>query len=233
MNLEIVDQILENGEFYSEETQKTTIYLHHTAGSHRPDWVINGWDTDDVVDATTKKKTAKIVATSFVIGGLSTTNGESTYDGKIYRAFDEKYWAHHLGCKLSNNTTLNKQSIGVEICNYGPITLGKDGLFYNYVNKPVPKEMVVKLDKPFRGYNYYHTYTDKQIEATKNLILYLKAKFPTISLKTPLLTLEGYELDNNAKSGVPGIYSHSNVREDKFDLSPQTKVIEMLKSISK
>ena len=109
--------------------------------------------------------------------------------------------------------------------------MGKDGVFYNYVSKPVPKEMVIKLDAPFRGYTYYHLYTDAQIQSTKDLILFLKSTNPKIELKTPLLTVAGFELNANAQAGNPGVYSHSSVRTDKFDISPQPKMIEMLKSI--
>ena len=35
--------LLEADEFYNEIFEKDTIYIHHTAGSHRPDWVVNGW----------------------------------------------------------------------------------------------------------------------------------------------------------------------------------------------
>jgi len=231
MDIVIKDQILGNGEFYSTETKKDTLYFHHTAGSHRPDWVINGWDTDDNVNSATGKKTPRAVGTSFVIGGISTTDKNADFDGVIYRAFNEKYWTHHLGTKYANNTTLNKQSIGIEVCNYGPLTLGKDGVFYNYVNKPVPKEMVVKLDKIFKGFLYYHAYTDKQIQTLKDLSIFLKSKFPEITFNTPLTSVEGFELSNDAKSGKPGIYSHTNVRSDKFDMSPQPKLIEMIKTL--
>lgn len=229
--MQFTDKFLEKGEFYEEVFEKFTIYLHHTAGGHRPDWVISTWDTDDEVDKT-GKKSPRSVATAFVIGGLSTRDPkDNSWDGKIYRAFDDKYWAHHLGTTLANNRTLNKNSVAVEICNYGPLTKGGDGKFYTYVNSQVPADQVVTLDQPFRGYKHYHAYTDKQIAATKDFILAMKAKYPKTSLKTPLLTVAGFELNLNATKGVAGVYTHSNVRKDKFDLSPQPKLLAMLKEI--
>ena len=230
MDLKITDNLLDNGEFYEDIVSKNTFYIHHTAGSHNPINTIYGWETDK-----TSKGNVLRVATSFIIGGLSTSFSKGKYDdqfdGVIYRTFDEKKWAHHLGTKFPHNVMLNQQSVAVELCNYGPITLGKDGKFYNYVNREVPKEMVIKLDKPFRGYAYYHAYTDKQIEALKNLIVYSREKFPNIPLNTPLLTVNGFEVNADATAGKPGIYGHSNVRKDKFDMSPQPKLIEMLKSL--
>ena len=49
---------------------------------------------------------------------------------------------------------LNSRSISIEVCNYGPLRLTKDGKFINYVNRQVDEKDVVKLDKPFRGYLY-------------------------------------------------------------------------------
>ena len=227
----MTDHLLQKGEYYQEIAEKIVIFLHHTAGSHRPDYVIDTWDTDDVPDKT-GKKAPRAVATAYVIGGLSTRNPQDTsWNGKIYRAFDDKYWAHHLGTSQANNRLLNKQSVAIEICNYGPLTQSTNGTFYTYVNSIVPPEQVVTLDKPFRGYKYYHAYTDQQIAAAKELILATKAKYPKIELATPLTTVGGYELNTNAKNGVSGVYSHTNVRKDKYDLSPQPKMIAMLKEI--
>lgn len=229
--MNITDLILEKGEYYQEENEKNTIYLHHTAGGHRADWVISTWDTDDEVDKT-GTKSPRSVATAYVIGGLSTRNPkDNLFDGKVYRAFDDKYWAHHLGTTLSNNRTLNKESVAVEICNYGQLTKGTDGKFYTYVNTVVPSNMVVQLEKPFRGHRYYHAYTDKQITATRDFILEMKKKYHKIELRTPLLTVEGFEYNISATKGLAGIYCHSNVRKDKFDIAPQPKMIAMLQEI--
>jgi len=230
--MQYTDNLLGEGEYYKEVFEKNTIYLHHTAGAHRPDLVINYWDGDDTVDAKTGKKLPYAVATAYVMGGVSTRDPKDiNYDGKIYRAFDDTFWAHHLGTTYANNRALNKQSVALEICNYGPLKLANDGKYYTYVNSIVPPSQVVKLDKPFRGFLYYHAYTDKQIAATKEFLLAMKAKFPKIEMKTPLLTVEGFELNDKAKAGVPGVYSHSNVRTDKFDLTPQPKMLAMLKEV--
>lgn len=224
------DIILEQGEFYAEVTPKDTIFLHHTAGSHRPDWVVSGaWENDK------NKAGQKLpVATAFVIGGISTTDGNADWDGVIVRAFDEKYWAHHLGTSLPNNKQLNMKSVAIEICNYGYVIKGKDGQFYNYVNKPVPASMVIELDQPFRGYKFYHKYTDKQIEALGQLIKFLAEKF-NINLKKGLAEVissaSAFELNIAAQRGAPGVWSHSNVLQGKFDLYPDPRIISLLKSL--
>lgn len=273
-----IQKHLEKTEYFETPTAKDTIYLHHTAGSHRPDWVIDCWNTDR------SESGQKIrVATSYVIGGKSTRDGNSSFDGKIYEAFLPINWAHHLGIKAKNNTFLNQKSIGIEICNYGPLTLSSSGKFFTYVKTEVPETMVVKLSSPFRGYTYYHAYTEKQIESLRSLILDLSQKFSIDisrglkkeiarnNLKVPnfksvlekqvWLNKNGFtdlsgkkliedgkdgaktteawkkfqkpalEINEMALSGLPGIWSHSNVRLDKTDIFPQTEILQMITSL--
>ena len=170
--MNIIKKYLPEDEYFSEETIKNSIVLHHTAGSHRPDWVVSAWDRDK-----TKGGKSLRVATHYIVGGKSTRDGNTEWDGKIIESFDLKYWAHHIGSKSSNNSQLNKQSVGIEICNYGPLTRSQSGEFFTYVNTLVPKEDVIDLGKNFRGYRYYHNYTDKQIESVKELILSLSEKY--------------------------------------------------------
>ena len=232
MSLQITDKILEKGEYVEEKTTKNTIYLHATAGSHRADWTIDAWNKDRTGD-----KSRLRVATSFVLGGLDKkgTNKDGM-DGKLYRAFNEDYWAHHLGLKTTNNTLLNKQSIGIEICNYGPITKSKDGAFLTYVNSQVDPSQVCDLGYKYRGYQYYHKYTPKQIEVLRELLIHLSGKY-SIDLKQGLLSVidkpngGGFEVNQDALSGKPGVWSHTNVRKDKFDVFPQPELITMLKSL--
>src|SRR5688572_26864891 len=231
--MQIKDIPLKKGEFYETVTKKDTIYLHHTAGSHRPNWSINSWNTDHAKDGKTQVR----VATSYVMGGLSTTNGDASWDGVVCRCFDDTKWAHHLGLSVANNAQLNQKSIAIEICNYGPITQGRDGLYYNYVNRPVPKEHVVQLKKPWQGKTLYHKYTDKQITALKELLLDI-ANRHNIDLRLglqPLLnkgqTNDAFLYNTSAMRGNPGVWTHTNVRKDKFDCSPQDNLIAMLRSL--
>ena len=144
--LEIYDNFLSEDEYYKKETNKNTIWLHHTAGGSRPDWTIGGWEKDFQKDEDGNPKLDSNgnalplrVGTHFVIGRKSSSTDFPLWDGKVLRAFDERYWAYHLGISTKNSEQLNSRSIGIEICNYGPLTLGKDEKFYNYVNKIIEK----------------------------------------------------------------------------------------------
>jgi len=278
MSLEIIKHHLPTTEYFQSSTPKDTIYLHHTAGGHSPASVINWWN----VDRTNAGNRIR-VATSYVIGGKSTRDGSTDMDGKIYEAFDPSYWAHHLGIKSSNNTFLNQKSIGIEICNYGGLSLSKNGKFYTYVKSEVPESDVIELSSTFRGNIYYHRYTDSQLESLRKLLRKLSSDFDidlsrglkaeilksSLSIPNDLsgkdlqrwlnkngfrdsrgmkLSEDGligaktkeamnkvgaspFEVNADALSGNPGIWSHSNVRRDKSDISPQPQLIELILSL--
>ena len=281
--MDIKKQYLENEEYYHDVVTKKTIYLHHTAGSHRPDWVVASWERDK-----TGSGGVRHIATAYVIGGKSTRNANTDFDGVIVECHPPEKWAHHLGIKARNNKLLNQESIGIEICNYGPLTK-KGEEYFTYVNSKVPSEDVVDLGYEFKGFRYYHAYTPAQIQATKELVAKLGKDFdidlskgmqallrgPSIMpdgldtlgqqkwLNTQsyiggngkALTEDGlsggstsntnyaidsykealkgkaFELNKQALAGAEGVWTHTNVRPDKYELSPQPVVIEMIKSL--
>jgi len=281
--MDIKKQYLENEEYYHDTTPKKTIYLHHTAGSHRPDWVVASWERDK-----TGSGGVRHIATAYVIGGKSTRNGNTDFDGVVVECHPPEKWAHHLGIKARNNKLLNQESIGLEICNYGPLTKKGDE-YFTYVNSRVPAADVVDLGYEFKGFRYYHAYTPAQIESTKQLVAKLGKDFNIdvskgmqMLLNGPSIMPEGldtlgqqkwlntqsyigsngraltedglaggstsntnyaidsykealkgkaFELNKQALAGAEGVWTHTNVRPDKYDLSPQPAVIEMIKSL--
>lgn len=275
--MEIKDIFLGTDEYFPVDFKKSTIYLHHTSGSHRPDYVVQGWNKDHNSDGTSSR-----IATSFLIGGKSTRDGDSSWDGVIVRCFPESQWAWHLGAKNTNGL-FDKISIGIEICNYGHLVKSKTGQYMTYVNTPVPEDQVAELKFPFRGYKYYHKYTDNQLNSLRELLIFLGNKF-SINLKMGLqewinkeslimpnglsimnqqkwLNQHGF-IGKNGKSliedgmwgensayavqsigrsafefnpltlnGYPGVWTHTNIRTDKDDCSPQLNLITMLRSL--
>lgn len=237
--LEFKDILLEEGEFYNEVTTKRTIVLHHTAGGHNPANSVAGWEKDKNKEGGQLK-----VATSYLVGGLSTRDRrDNQWDGVIIKTFDDTKWAHHIGSRYAINTQLNKESIGIEICNYGGLTKTKDFKFLTYVNSEVPADMVYELDTPFRGYKYFHKYTEKQIEATRLLILDIAHRHPTIDIKKGLqlnfrLGLDAMgkaqdqlELINSDVLVKGGIYAHTNYITGKWDIHPQPEMVRMIMSL--
>lgn len=231
--LTIYDSLISEDDYYKDIVKKDIIWLHHSEGGSRPDWTISGWEKEYLKDVSGKlvsdSKGNSIplkVGKAYVIGRKSSTTDDTSWDGKILRAFDDKYYAYHLGINSANSKDLNSRSIAIEICNYGPLTIGKDGRFYNYVNKPINEKEVVKLDKPFRGYEYFERYTDAQIENLRKLLIYLINKH-SIKIEGKIYNEKWFEYNTK----LSGIKSHSNMRVDKYDIFPQKEMIQMLNSI--
>ena len=223
LDLKKIKQVpLSEKEYVNEETKKVQIVIHHTAGNSSAVSTINGWNID---------KRGRI-ATCITISGKGLS--KNTYDGEICQAFSSKFWAYHLGVKSDvfrsrglKFQNLDKISIGIEVCNWG--YLEKVGnKFYNYVDREVPADQVCTLDKPYKGHIYYHAYTDAQIESIKQLLIYWN-KVWGISIKYNEKDM--WEVSKNALSAVPGVYTHNSYRKDKSDISPQPKMISMLKSL--
>ena len=108
-------------QYYQDQFPKKQIYLHHTAGNADAKNVFFGWQSDP-----------GRIGTCVSISG----KGKNTIDGEIVQGYSSKFWAYHLGVKTKffqamklPYKELDKHSIGIEICNWGQLTL-KDGKFY-------------------------------------------------------------------------------------------------------
>lgn len=214
MNLLQVD--FPTSQYIREEHPKTQIYLHHTAGNSSGMNVFQFW-------ASNPERIATCVAIS----------GKGSTDGQIVQGFGSKYWAYHLGLRESTfdkyglpYKSLDKTSIGIEICNWGQLTR-KGDKFFNYVNREVPVDEVIDLKTPYKGFRYFHNYTDAQIQSVKELLLLWKDKY-----KIPLTYREDiWGITTRALKGEPGVFTHNSVRTDKVDIYPHPKMIQMLKSL--
>lgn len=203
---------LKESQFFSEESAKTQIYLHHTAGNGNAEAVSRYWNG-----------TSDRVATAFVVG----------QDGLIVQCFSSKHWAWHLGISKAEfkgqgakYQNLDKASVGIEVCNWGYLK-EKDGKFYNYVNTRVPDSMVTTLEEPFKGFKHWYKYTDAQIESTRQLLVYL---CDTYNIPREYRA-QIFSLDKEAFKGTPGIYTHNSVRKDKSDIYPCPRMIQMLENL--
>lgn len=216
--VEIEDYFLPKKEYISGKYKNDYIVLHHTAGWDNPKQVVDSWAKDSLGK----------VAVEFVIGGQRTTDGRNIYDGKVIRSYPEGNQAYHIG--TSGSSYMNIHSVGVELCNMGYI---KNGL--TYVNTSVKPDQIVKLKEPFRGYLNWHKYSEKQLNTLHDLLLYI-ANRDNIDLHTGLykwIKLEGsakaFDFHQDAYNGrVKGLITHANIRKDKFDVSPQPDLVDMI-----
>lgn len=190
-------------QYVKEVTTKKQICIHHTASGEGIEGDVNWW-----------KKTPERVATPFLIDRK----------GVIYQLFDEKYWAHHLGLKVANNTILNKQCIGIELDSWGWLTDGK-----SYTGTKVTAPTTSYAPAGWRGKNDFESYTPEQLKALGYLLAYLCKKH---NISNEFKGLGIFEVDNRALSGQNGIFTHASYRADKTDCHPQPQFIDVLKNIN-
>jgi N-acetyl-anhydromuramyl-L-alanine amidase AmpD len=202
--------LLDSTQFLKQSTPKNKIFIHYTAGGPNATNVIKGWGADETR-----------VATAYVIDGES---------GQIFECFHPDYWGFHLGIKGTNGA-LDKASIGIEVCNWGRITK-KGDKFYTYVNREIPADQVYTLDKPYRGFSYFHKLTAQQLESLERLLEYLITTY-NIQIQS--------SFDNNwfefnqelIDKKMPGLWMHTNVRKDKTDFPPTPELLEMANRLAK
>ena len=227
--LSITRQYLDKNEYVRDygKIEPLGFFIHHTAGWDNPFNTINSWNRD---------KRGR-VATQYCIGGTNVKGKEAKYDGVVVECFPNNYLGWHLG--KVGNFKISKMSGGVELNNFGYLTK-KGDKYYTYVNTEVKPEFVCDLGYKFRGHQYWHAYSDKQIESLRLLILHLKDIYPKMDLVNgiPKLLKDGvhpkdaFEFNEDAYYARQfGLWSHTSVRKDKFDCFPQKELVEMLKAL--
>jgi len=214
---------LNQDQYYVETHPKKQIYLHHTAGASNPYSTIDWWRQD-----------AGKIATSAVIAGKPLDKNSKYTDGEIFEVFDSKYWAYHLGIKQAvfaahgvPYQSLDKISIGLEICNWGQLTHSDKG-WVSYVNTIIPDSEVVEYQVPHRGYTHYQKYTPAQIQSVHDLLVKWNVEHG-IPIKYNGDSI--FDVSVGALKGAAGVYTHCSVRPDKNDIHPQPDMIAMLKSL--
>jgi hypothetical protein len=215
---------LPTSQYITTETKKEYIFGHHTAGWNDPYATIKDWRDDD------RGK----IATQYVIGGVHPKTGDTKYDGLIVKAFSGNGYAYHLGAV---DPYMHSHSIGIELCNFGWLTK-KGTNYYTYANTLVDPSQVCDIGTEFRGYRYYHKYSDNQLSAFSKLLKYLSATHGIslgIGLRSRLSAMSAHQAfdyyDEAFRGKVKGFLSHTSVRKDKFDMSPQPNLIKMIANL--
>ena len=192
-----------NSYYYNAKTAKKSICLHFTVG----------YIKSDTTSLSTKDNH---VSVSYVVDR----------SGRIYEMFPDTEWSYHLGSgAVGGNGAMSKQSIGIEVSNYGPLKLSGDNLVDAYKNEYCKVSETEFYSKhTYRGYEYYASMTDVQIDAVAALIKYLGRKHNIPMNFKPDDSPFASDADALAFKGV---FYHTNVRKDKFDwpFTPSLKAI--------
>jgi N-acetyl-anhydromuramyl-L-alanine amidase AmpD len=216
---------MDKDEYFAANKPKKWLYLHHTAGGANPVNVVKDWNND----------TRGRIATQFIIGGVG-LDGDTSQEGVVVECMPDASWAYHLG--NNGNSDIHPQSVGIEVCSWGQLTK-KDGKFYAYTGREVPASQVCDLGFKHRGFQYHHLYSPRQIQVLELLIHEIVKRNPGINihrglqewLKT-MSPVEAFEFNDDAFYGrYGGMFTHTNVRKDKVDMSPQPELLEMIKRL--
>ncbi|TPN86974.1 N-acetylmuramoyl-L-alanine amidase [Aquimarina algicola] len=209
---------LKNGDtsFYEQEKHtKNQIVLHYTAG------YLKG-------DIAALSRPNYRVSTPFIIAR----------NGKILNLWSSAYWSYHLGSgAVGGNTRGSKRTIGIELSNIGFLKKRNDRLVTVYSDNDVycnmdQTQFYTKLATPYRGEQYYATFTKQQYNSLILLLQYLTSEYNIPKAFLP--EDQRYEIGTNDLVNFEGIVSHVNYRvSGKWDIGPAfdwNTVIESLTS---
>jgi len=213
--MEIIKKYLTNGQYLTQEYSKKSLFLHHTVGTN----AMSAWRWWN--------STPERVGTPYIIDR----------DGSIFECFDPKMWAFHLGVKGDDNWH-EMHSINIELVSAGPLRrVDDDFRFYPlWPNQlrftTIPEEEVYKFPskKEWKGFRYWHAYTEAQLESLQWLIGRLKMDFDTLDVSNDLSKIFEFNKDV-VEDHLPGIWTHNSVREDKSDPFPYPPLIKALKQV--
>ena len=164
-------------------------------------------------------------------------------DGTPNQMFSSRFWAYHTG----KGFTIDQASIGIEFDNWGGLIKGNNTT-YNFGTARKPKNKFIEegkfyavygnsVDVPvthypggWRGFEYYESYTDEQIQTAGELILLWKDRY-----NIPVhYNYDMWDISPKALAGEPGIWAHVSYRpaKDKQDCHPQPELKKMLQALS-
>jgi N-acetyl-anhydromuramyl-L-alanine amidase AmpD len=189
---------LPKDQYIAEPSEKSLITIHNT-GSLTAQSSFNYWASN-----------IERVGTCYIVDRQPA----------IYEVFPPDCWAWGMKAGEANE----KRAIQIEIVNAGPLKLVGDRLnwwpenFSRSLCKISDTDQYVKLDKPWRGYQYWHRYPDAQINAVADLVQQICTTFriPKTTGNLGLGEVWGWQFLSTFK----GIIGHHNIRFEKVDPGP-------------
>lgn len=204
LSLEVISCRPANGDksyYYDDVTEKKKIVVHFTAGYLKSDVFYLSKENNKVSVAFTISR-----------------------DGSIFNLFHSGKWSYHLGRgSVGGNGTNSKASIGIELCNIGPLKRIGDNLVTVYSDTDVyctiaDTDQYVESAEEFRGYKYFAAHTAEQYKSLALLTRYLTKKY---DIPRAFLPEDKRYLTNEETADFDGIVTHINFRKDgKWDLGP-------------
>lgn len=196
---------LKPDQYKPDVEEKSLIVLHHTVGGSAESTF--KWWVDD----------PEPVGTAYIVAR----------DGKVFEVFPPRQWAWHLGIKSPRT---EQRSIGIELASEGALTTQGDAgseVLYAFDGRRrlglattlLAEGRVVRLEWPWRGYQWFDAYEEKQVTSTIKLVAYLCEMYGIQRWLPPRedLTLPA---DRRKWIGWNGVLHHAMLRRSKTDLHP-------------
>lgn len=185
--------------YYADAQEKDQIVLHYTMGYLKGDFA-------------QLTRSDNHVSVAFVIGR----------NGTIYNLFASRFWSYHLGRgAVGGNATRSKKTVGVELCNIGPLINQGDYLSSSYSSSDSYCDLAQSehfWQASYRDFDYYATFTSQQYIALVKLLRYLTATF---GIECKFLPEAERYLTLDSIPTFGGIVSHVNYRATgKTDFGP-------------
>lgn len=144
-------------------------------------------------------------------------------DGRVFNCFDPEFWAPNTGI----GGDFDRKVIGIGLVNDGWLVMKKYDYFLSEFG--VYGGKVYRHPLPWRGYVFYASYPEEQIEACARLVASICVEF-SIPKK---VFANMFEYDDKALK-FNGIVGHCTLRPDKRDVSiafPVEKFENILKKL--
>ena len=226
--------------YWQIEKPKVQFVMHHTAGNYSIDTCIGIW----------RKRTDRICC-HYII----------QRDGTYEQLIPLKWYGNHIGSSKTKGRWLQQHSISVELEGLGYLKKKTSGpvdentVFQQSSRKynlkklrqgqpdfPVGKPHKLKGGKvvewgTYKGYDWYQTYTKKQLAKLKTVMIEITLKYPNIKMGVnEKIFYEKFPVKKHAQStGLGGggnvnnrSFTHNSYRSDKSDVFPQKELIQML-----
>lgn len=191
---------LGTSEYMRQETTKTQLVLHFTAGSSARG-AFESWRND-----------GRTVATAYIVD----------LNGTIFETFDPRYWSHALGVRHSLSRQAEQGAVQIEIVGWGPLRRVGNNLCSwpkGWTNRYCSvSDTPQYVQKRFRGEEYFSAFPMIQVDAVAALCRYLCRRFD-IPADVPPIDFRGVANVPRA-AGFRGIVAHENYRQDKWDVGP-------------
>lgn len=148
----------------------------------------------------------------------------------VYKLFDDEYWSYNLAITGSwaQSHKHDKRTVAVEIVNPGPLRKVGDKMCFWPKNWTAPYCSVSETDKyievpAYRGEKFFATFTPAQIANTVALCDMVCDKYGIPKVIPPAAKRMAFDMPYFDK--FKGVFTHVNVRPDKWDLGPAGEAI--------